>query len=447
MLQGNELAKVGNKQGEKTKELLEWGAKYCARGVNNGRPIFADEAKGAIIKDLDGNLYIDFFGGIGVVNAGHCPEPVVTAIKKQAEKYLHTFHTIVQHEYYIKVAKKLIEITPGNFPKKAMFVNSGAEADENAVKIARRYNRKPGVVAFEMGFHGRTLLTMTLTSKVKPYKYGFGPFAPEVYKAPSAYCYRCPWDSAYPGCGMHCLEHFDKFFQAEVNPDNISCMIIEPVQGEGGFIVPPKEYLPGLKKICEDNDIVFIADEVQSGFCRTGKMFAIENFDVEPDMITVAKSIAVGMPLSAVIGKAEIMDAPDGGQIGGTFAGNPVSCAASLATIEIYEKEKLADRAMKINEYVVGRLKEMQEKHQQIGDIRALGAMIAVELVKDRATKAPAKEETAKILEECFKRGLIIISAGVMGNIIRMLMPLVITDEQLVQALDIMGEAFDVVLK
>jgi 4-aminobutyrate aminotransferase/(S)-3-amino-2-methylpropionate transaminase len=446
MLTGKELAQVGNAPGKKTKELMEWGAKYCARGVNTGKPVFIDEGKGAVVKDLDGNTYIDFFGGIGVVNAGHCPEPVVEAIKKQAERFLHTFHTIIPHEHYVKLAKKLCEIVPADFPKKAMFVNSGAECVENAVKIARKYTGKTGIISFESAFHGRTLLAMSLTSKVRPYKFGFGPFAPEVYKVPSAYCYRCPWNSTYPGCGMHCLEHFHTFFKAEVDPETVACLIIEPVQGEGGFIVPPKEYLPGLKQICAENGIVFIADEVQTGFCRTGKMFACENFGVEPDLITMAKSIATGMPLSAVVGKAEIMDAPEGGQIGGTFSGNGVSCAAALAAIEIYETEKLADRANKINEFVVEKLKLMQEKHAQIGDIRHLGAMIAFELVKDPKTKEPAKDEANQILGECFKRGLLIIGAGVLGNTIRMLMPLVITDEQLAQAMDILEESVDIVL-
>jgi 4-aminobutyrate aminotransferase/(S)-3-amino-2-methylpropionate transaminase len=446
MLTGKELAQVGKEQGARTKELLEWGAQYCARGVNTGKPMYVDEAKGAIIKDLDGNTYIDFFGGIGVVNVGHCPEPVVEAIKKQAERFLHTFHTIVQHEQYVKLAKKLSEIAPGPSAKKVMFVNSGAEAVENAIKISRRYNGKAGIITFENAFHGRTLLTMTLTSKVRPYKFGFGPFAPEVYRVPYPYCYRCPWHSTHPECGLHCLEYFHTFFKADVDPEMISCLIIEPVQGEGGFIISPKDYMTGLREICTENKIVMIMDEVQSGWCRTGKMFATEHFGIEPDLMTVAKSIAAGMPLSAVVGKAEIMDAPEGGQIGGTFSGNPVACAAALATIEIYEKDRLDQQANKINAYVVDRLQKMQAKHKEIGDIRALGAMIAMELVKDPMTKEPIAAETDKITAECFKRGLIIINAGVLGNNIRMLMPLVITDEQLAQAMDILEESTDLVL-
>jgi 4-aminobutyrate aminotransferase/(S)-3-amino-2-methylpropionate transaminase len=316
-----------------------------------------------------------------------------------------------------------------------MFVNSGAEAVENAAKIARAYTKKPGLIAFEAGFHGRTLLTMTLTSKVKPYKFGFGPFAPEVYKIPSAYCYRCVYNCTYPQCEMYCVEQCKRFFVSEVDPANIAAMIIEPVQGEGGFVVPPPEFLPGLKRICEENGIVFVADEIQSGFARTGKMFAVENYGVEPDLIVMAKSIASGIPLSAVVGKAEIMDGPEPAHIGGTYGGNPVACAAGLATIEYIENQKLTERAATIGQIAVDRLKEMQEEYPQIGDIRSLGAMIGIEFVEDRATKEPAKQDAGSIIKECFNRGLLVLGAGIFGNVIRMLMPLVTTDEQLNQAM------------
>ena len=433
--------------GPKSRALIDRKNKCTARGISQGTPLFIEKASGAVMTDVDGNEYIDFYGGIGVLNAGHCPRPVVDAIKEQAEKLIHTCFMVSMYEGWVELAEKLIQITPIKGDLKVTYVSSGAEAVENAIKIARSYTKRTGVIAFEMAFHGRTNLAMGLTSKVRPYKYGFGPFTPEIYKLPSAYCYRCYYRSTYPGCGMHCLEQFERFFAAEVEAETIAAMIIEPVQGEGGFIVPPKEFLPGLKTIAEKHGIVLIADEIQTGFGRTGKMFAVENYGVEPDLITMAKSIAAGMPLSAVVGKAEIMDAPGPGMIGGTFAGNPLACAAGLATINYIEQEKLTARAVKIGASVVDRLKGMQDKYPLIGDIRSLGAMIGIELVKDRETKEPAKDETAQITQECLSQGLVIISAGVYGNIIRMLMPLVITDEQLEKALNILDGAFAKVQK
>jgi len=446
MFEEKTTAQTSIKQGTRTKALLEKKEQYVARGISNLAPIFIDEAKGAILQDIDGNQFIDFYGGIGVVNAGHCPQSVVDAIKEQADKLLHSCFMVGMYEPYVQLAEKLCQITPGDHDKKAMFVNSGAEAVENAIKIAKAYTKRPGVIAFEGGFHGRTLLTMTLTSKVKPYKHEFGPFAPEVYKAPSAYCYRCMYKSNYPECGMHCLDYFERFFISEVDPENIAAMIIEPVQGEGGFIVPPKEFLVGLKRICEKHGIVFIADEVQSGFTRTGKMFACEHFDVIPDLMTMAKGIASGMPLSAVVGRAEIMDAPTAGRIGGTYGGNPVACAAALATIELMEKEDLSGKAAAVGSKIVSRLKELQQRYPQIGDIRALGSMVALELVKDPQTKEPLKEAVPVIIEECFKRGLLAMGAGIYGNVVRFLPPVVITDEQLSRGLDIFTEALEVAL-
>jgi 4-aminobutyrate aminotransferase/(S)-3-amino-2-methylpropionate transaminase len=435
------LQKVTAVPGPKSSSLLEKKNRYVARGISNSTPVFVAEAKGALIKDVDGNEFIDFYGGIGTLNAGHCPEPVVAAIKSQADRLLHTCFMVTMYENYVDLAEKLASLCPvKGEAKKVMFANSGAEAVENAVKIARFYAKKPGIIAFECAFHGRTLMAMSLTSKVKPYKFGFGPFAPEVYKVPSAYCYRCYYNSTYPECGLHCLENFDRFFAAEVAPENIAAMIIEPVQGEGGFIVPPPEFLPGLQKICEKHGIILIVDEVQTGFCRTGRMFAVEHWGVQPDLMTVAKSIASGLPLSGVIGRAEVMDAPDPGHIGGTYGGNPISCAAALATIDYMQEQKLADRAAKIGEMALGRLRAMQEKYPLIGDVRGLGAMVAMELVKDRKTKEPAKEEAGRIIQECYKRGLIIIGAGIFSNVVRMLMPLTITDEQLDLGFSILEE-------
>ena len=446
MLNGTELPNIGSAQGERTKKLLDKKNQFVAKGISNLAPIFVETAKGAVVRDLDGNEYLDFYGGIGVINAGHCPESVVDAIKEQAEKLLHTCFMVGMYEPYVELAEKLCQITPGDHAKKAMFVNSGAEAVENAIKIAKAHTKRPSVIAFEGGFHGRTLLTMTLTSKVKPYKHEFGPFAPEVYKIPSAYCYRCMYKSTYTGCGMACLEAFDRYFISEVDPESVAAMIIEPVQGEGGFIVPPKEFLPGLKSICEKHGIVFIADEVQSGFARTGKMFASEQLGVTPDLMTLAKGIASGMPLSAVVGRAEIMDAPTPGRIGGTYGGNPVSCAAALATIDLMEKEDLSDRAAKVGEKIVGRLQELQQKYPQVGDIRGLGSMVALELVKDPVTKEPHKEAVPAIVQECFKRGLLTMGAGIFGNVIRFLPPIVMTDEQLETALGIFEESLGKVL-
>ncbi len=442
-----ELPRVGKLPGSKSMELIERKGKVVARGIAHGMPIFVSDAKGAMVRDVDGNTYIDFYGGIGTLNIGHCPEPVVKAIQQQAEKLIHTCFLVTMYEPYVELAEKLTACVPGPSLKKAMFVNSGAEAVENAVKIARFATKKSGILALECAFHGRTLMTMSLTSKVKPYKFGFGPFAPETYKIPSAYCYRCYYNSTYPGCGMHCLERFDRLLATEVSPESIAAVIVEAVQGEGGFIVPPKEFLPGVKAICEKHGFIFIVDEVQTGFGRTGKMFAIEHWGIEPDLITMAKSIAAGMPLSAVVGKAEIMDAPGPGQIGSTFGGNPLSCAAGLATLEYLQKNNLVDRSNVVGNRAINRLKAMRDKFHVIGDVRGLGAMMAIELVKDRATKEPNKELTEQILVECYKRGLLVVGAGIFGNIVRMLMPLTITDEQLDYGYDVLESVITDLLK
>lgn len=428
--------------GPKSLELLDLRKKYVPRGISNASQIFVQEAKGATITDVDGNQYIDMAGGIGVINVGHRPEAVVEAVKKQLDGYIHTCFHVAMYEPYLKVAQKLAEITPGSFAKKTMFANSGAEAVENAVKIARKYTGRTGIIALECAFHGRTLMAMTLTSKVRPYKYGFGPFAPDVYKIPSAYCYRCYFGLSHPGCGTACVKNLERFFAAECSADHIAALIVEPVQGEGGFIVPPPEFLTGLKEICKKHGIVLIADEVQTGFGRTGKLFASDHFGLEPDLITMAKSLAAGFPLSAVTGRAEIMDAPDVGEIGGTYGGNPVSCAAALQVLEIMEKDNIPERAAAVGGTIIKKMKALQEKHQAIGDVRGLGAMVAVELVKDRKTKEPDKDLTNQVITECQKRGLIVISAGIYGNVLRFLAPVVISDAELGQAMDVLEEAF-----
>jgi 4-aminobutyrate aminotransferase/(S)-3-amino-2-methylpropionate transaminase len=447
MLKGDELPGIHSQPGAVTKKLLEQKGRYVARGIPNLAPIFIESARGAAIRDVDGNIYLDFYGGIGTTNAGHCPETVVEQIRQQADKLLHSCFMVAGYEPYVKLAEKLVQITPGDHPKKTMFVNSGAEAVENAVKIARAYTGKPGVIAFEAGFHGRTLLTMTLTSKVKPYKHQFGPFAPEIYKVPSAYCYRCLFGATYPQCGLACLEHFERFFVTEADPDHIAAMAIEPVQGEGGFIVPPKEFLPGLREICSRHGIVLIVDEVQTGFARTGRMFASEHFGVTPDLMTLAKGIASGLPLSAVVGRAEIMDAPTPGRIGGTFGGNPVSCAAALATIDALEQKGLSARAEQIGSRLTERLTALQERYPQMGDVRSLGAMVAVEFVTDPQTKKPAKETAAALIGECFRRGLLVMGAGIFSNVVRLLPPLVATEGQVDRAGEILAESLQAIFE
>lgn len=428
--------------GPNSSKLLEKRNKYIPKGISYSFPVFAKEAKGGMITDVDGNQFIDFAAGIGVINVGHCNDRVVKAVKAQLDKYIHTSINVFMYEPYILLAEKIAAITPGGFPKKTMFANSGAEAVENAVKIARKYTKRKGIIALECAFHGRTLMTMTLTSKVRPYKYGFGPLAPEVYKIPSAYCYRCYFGLSYPDCDMQCVKNLERFFIAECPADNVAALIAEPIQGEGGFIVPPAEYLTGLKEICSKHGILFIVDEIQSGFGRSGKMFASEHFGLEADLMTVAKSLAAGFPLSAVTGRAEVMDAPAPGEIGGTYGGNPVACVAALEVIDIMREEALPERAVRIGALMKQRLNEMQEKYPEIGDVRGLGAMVAIELVNDRKTKEPAKEFTGKLVAGCFKRGLVVLSAGIYSNVLRFLPTLVITDEELNQAMDVLEEAF-----
>ena len=421
--------------------LLKERNQHVPQGPFNTHPIFAQKAKGALITDVEGREYIDFAGGIGVANIGHCDEEVLKAVQDQIQKYIHTCFHVVMYEPYIELAKRINTIAPGKFPKKTMFVNSGAEAVENAIKIARHATNRPATIAFEDAFHGRTLLTVSLTSKSKPYKLGFAPYAPEIYRMPYAYCYRCAFGLEYPSCEIHCAYFLRTFFTTYVPAEQVAALIIEPVLGEGGFVVPPKEYFKILQKICQENGIVFIADEVQSGFGRTAKMFAIEHYDVEPDLITMAKSMAGGFPLSAVTGKAELMDHPQVGGLGGTFAGNPVSCRAGLAVLDQFEKKNLLARGKKIGDRVMKKFKELYEQHPIIGDVRGLGAMVGMELVVDRKTKEPATAFTKQLVTRCREKGLLMISAGTHSNIIRPLMPLVITDEQLEKGLSIIEES------
>jgi 4-aminobutyrate aminotransferase/(S)-3-amino-2-methylpropionate transaminase len=428
----------------KTNEsLLMERNKHIPQGTFNTHPIFVEKANGAIIRDVEGKEYIDFAGGIGVTNIGHCDKEVVKAIQDQIEKYIHTCFHVVMYEPYVELAKRLNEITPGDFPKKTMFVNSGAEAVENTIKVARHATGRTATIAFEDAFHGRTLLALSLTSKMKPYKFGFGPYAPEIYRMPYAYCYRCAFGLEYPSCEIRCAYFLMDFFHTHVAAEQVAAMIVEPVLGEGGFVVPPKEYFKVLYKICQDNGIVFIADEIQTGFGRTAKMFAMEHYEVEPDIIAMAKSMAGGLPLGAITGRAELMDHPQVGGLGGTFAGNPVACHAALTVLDQFKNLNLLSKAERIGKKVLEKFTEFQERYPVVGDVRGLGAMVGMELVADRKTKEPATAFTKQLVNLCREKGLIMISAGTYSNIIRPLMPLVITDEQLNKGLIIIGEVLD----
>lgn len=428
--------------GPRSQELLKEREEHIPRGVSYTLPVFVEQTKGALIKDVDGNVFIDFACGIGVTNFGHNHPKVVAAVKEQAEQLLHTCFMVAMYEPYLAAARRLNAITPGDFPKKTAFFNSGAEAVENAVKIARRYTKRTGIVSLECAFHGRTLMTMTLTSKVKPYKLGFGPFAPDVYKIPSPYCYRCRFGMTFPDCELYCARYLEQFFALESPAESIAAIIAEPVQGEGGFIVPPRDYFKVLQEICRKHGILLILDEIQSGFFRTGYRFAGEYFGVAPDMITMAKSLAAGMPLSAVTGRAEVMEAVGPGEIGGTYSGNPVSCAAARAALELMDEEDFASSAARVAEATRNRLLAMQEKFPIIGDVRGLGCMQAMELVKDRKTKEPAPDQLKAVMAGCHQKGLLVISAGVFSNVLRLLMPVNISDELLHQGLDILEEGF-----
>ncbi|WLR51318.1 4-aminobutyrate--2-oxoglutarate transaminase [Bacillus tianshenii] len=426
--------------GPKSKELMKRKDENVPRGPFNTSPAFIESAEGALIKDIDGNTLIDLAGAIGSLNAGHCPPSVVKAVQAQVEKYIHPCFHVMMYEPYIQLAEKLNEITPGDSKKKTFFLNSGAEAVENAVKIARKYTGRRAVVSFDRGYHGRTLMTMSLTSKVKPYKNGFGPFAPDTYKLRHPYYYRKPEGMTNEQLDEYLLKQLNDFFLGEVPPEDVAAFIMEPIQGEGGFIIPSKNFVQKVRAICEEHGILFISDEVQTGFGRTGKMFASEHFDIEPDLITMSKSIAAGMPISAVTGKAEIMEAPNPGEIGGTYGGSPLGCVAALEVIKLLEEDGLIERANEVGAIITNRFKEMQTKYDVIGEVRGLGAMCAMEIVKDQDSKEPNKELTGKIIAECNRRGVIILGAGLYGNVIRVLSPFVITDDQLNEALDVIED-------
>lgn len=428
---------------KKTKELLERRKKFVPKGVFNVTSFFAESAGQGIIKDIEGRELIDFAGGIGVVNVGHSHPKVVEAVRSQAERFTHTCFHVVMYQEYIDLAQKLTTITPGDFPKMAALFNSGAEAVENAVKSARHYTGRNAVISFDCGFHGRTLLSLTLTGKVKPYKFGFGPFAPEVYHMPYAYCYRCPLNLSYPGCDVACARKLEEFFIKNAAPEEIACMVVEPVTGEGGFIVPPVEYFTILSDICRKHGIIFIADEIQTGFGRTGKMFAMEHYSVEPDLVTMAKSMGGGLPISALAGRSEILDHPQVGGMGGTFGGNPISCAASLAVIRAFEEEDLLGQAEALGRKMRQGFDAIADRFKCVGEVRGLGPMLALEIVKDRGTRIPDPDLTRMIVARAHEKGLIIMACGNYGNVIRTLAPLTIDDETLDKGLKILDQAFN----
>jgi 4-aminobutyrate aminotransferase/(S)-3-amino-2-methylpropionate transaminase len=422
--------------GPKSKAILERKERVVADPLSVFLPVVIDEASGATLTDVDGNTFIDFTGGVGCLNVGHSHPRVVAAAQEQLSRFAHTDFTIVPYEVYVTLAERLCELAPVRKPAKAAFFNAGTEAVENAIKFARSYTKRSAVIGFEGGFHGRTLLSLTLTSKTHPYKAGLGPFAPEVYRVPFANAYRGP-------TAAEALEALERALVTQVAAESVAAIVIEPVQGEGGFVVAPPEFLQGVRRICDDNGIVLVVDEVQTGFGRTGRMWGIEHSGVEPDLVTVAKSIAAGLPLSAVLGKAEIMDAPGDSAIGGTYVGNPVAQAAALAVLDIFEEEGLSERAAAIGETIRARMTSWQERWDAVGDVRGLGAMLAIELVHDRETKNPAPELASAVVEAATERGLLLLKSGIYSNCIRVLCPLVISDAEVDEALGVWEQALD----
>jgi len=415
-------------------ELKALRERYVPRGVTTAHPLVADHAHGSELWDTSGRRYIDFVGGIGVMNVGHNHPRVMAAVREQLDRATHTAFQVVMYESYLRLAERLCEVAPGDGSKKAIFFSTGAEAVENAVKIARAATGRSAVISFAGGFHGRTLLTLSLTGTVNPYKQNFGPYAAEIYQTPFPYEYR-GWSS------KQALAALDELFESAVAPQRVAAIIIEPVLGEGGFVPAPLDFLRALRELTERYGILLIADEIQTGFGRTGKFFAIEHSGVMPDLVTVAKSLAAGFPLSAVVGRAEVMDAPAPGGLGGTYAGNPVACAAGLAVMDVMRDERLPERAARIGSVIEERMRTWAAEHELVGDVRVMGAMAGIELVRDRKTKTPADTETARVLTLARERGLLLLRSGMHHNVIRTLMPLNIPDEQLMEGLDILGSA------
>ena len=407
--------------GPRSAEILARKERVIAEPLSIYLPLVIAEGKGATVTDVDGNTFVDFAGGVGCMNVGHSHPRVVEAIRDQAERFTHTDFTIVPYENYIGLAERLLELTPIVGEKRAGFFNSGAEAVENSIKFARAFTKRQGVIAFEGAFHGRTLLALSLTSKTHPYKAGLGPFAPETY--------RVPFDD---------LDALEYAFKTRVAAEDVAAIVLEPVQGEGGFVVPSAEFVQGLRRICDEHGIVFVVDEVQTGFCRTGRTFAIEHFGVEPDLMLVAKSIAAGVPLSGVLGRAEIMDAPGDSAVGGTYVGNPVAIAAAHAVLDVIAEERLNERAETIGETVRARMESWQERFDAVTEVRGLGAMLAIAIERDGK---PDADLATAVAEGAARRGLLLLKAGIYSNCIRVLVPLVIEEGELAEALDVWEDA------
>jgi len=430
--------------GPKAKALIERRNNAIPTAIRCVYPVAIAKGEGAMIEDLDGNIFLDWIGGVGVLNIGYSHPEVIAAVKEQADKYFHAMQNIATHEGYIALAEKMNSIIPvKGIEKKTFFANSGAEADENAIKVAKSFTKRPNIIVFSGAFHGRTLLTMSMTAK-KSYSNGLGPFPDGVYRAEFPYYYRKPAGMSNEDTLSYYIQKLEQVFDEASPAEQVAAIVVEPLQGEGGFIPVPIEWIKAVRKICDDNGILLIADEVQSGFCRTGKMFACEYWKeqgIMPDIITSAKSIGAGIPLSAITARKEIMDSAKPGTLGGTYSGNALACAAALKTIEIMERDHLADRSMEIGKKVMSTYKEWMNKYDVIGDVRGLGGMIGIEFVKDKTTKEPNPEIVLKIIMEAVQHGLMIENAGVYGNVIRFLAPLVITNEQIVDGLRIFEAA------
>jgi 4-aminobutyrate aminotransferase / (S)-3-amino-2-methylpropionate transaminase / 5-aminovalerate transaminase len=428
-------------------ELAALRAQVVPRGVPATAPVYVASARNAIITDVEGREYIDFAAGIGVMNVGHSHPKVVAAAKEQADLYSHMCFGLFGYEAYLQLAEKLNTHAPGDFAKRTFFMNSGAEAVENAIKIARYATGRKAIIAFEDAFHGRTYMTLSLTSQVSPYKVGFGPYSPEVYRIPYAYCYRCPLAMTYPSCGCACAELLEQAFAKQVNAEEVAAVIAEPVQGEGGFIVPPPEYMGLIKKICDKHGILLIGDEIQTGMGRTGTWFAMEHWGVAPDIMTTAKALGGGFPISGITGRQEVMDAVHPSGVGTTFGGNPCGCRAGLAVFDIIESEGLLERATVIGNRIRARFLDMQKDYPVIGDVRGIGAMAAMELVEDPGTKKPAGDLAKAFRAKLYENGVVNIGAGTYHNVIRILVPLTIEDSTLARGLDIMEETMAQVSK
>jgi 4-aminobutyrate aminotransferase / (S)-3-amino-2-methylpropionate transaminase / 5-aminovalerate transaminase len=421
--------------GPRSREILERKERVVADPLSIYIPVVIERGQGATLTDVDGNTFIDFTGGVGCLNVGHSHPRVVEAAQEQLERFSHTDFTIVPYETYVRLAERLCELAP-IADARAAFFNAGTEAVENAIKFARSHTGRPAVIGFEGGFHGRTLLSLSLTSKTHPYKAGLGPFAPEVYRVPFPNDYRGP-------DGETALAALERALVTQVAAETVAAIVIEPVQGEGGFVVAPREFMDGVRRICDEHGIVMVVDEVQTGFGRTGKLFAIEHYGVEPDLITVAKSIAMGLPLSGVIGKAEIMDAPGDSAIGGTYVGNPVAQAAAHAVLDVIEEENLCARATVLGDAIRARMEGWKERFPQIGDVRGLGAMLAIELVRDPETQEPDADTATAIVEEALRNGLLLLKSGIYSNCIRVLAPLTLADAELDEALGVWEQALE----